>query len=86
MLIGRLAVDSRFSRQGVGYSLLQDALSKGIEAANLVGSRAFLVDAIDQAAVSFYEKFGFQLMPESARALYVLVKDARATIQGATQG
>jgi predicted N-acetyltransferase YhbS len=80
VLIGRLAVDSRFQGQGVGYSLLQDALSKGIEAANLVGSRAFLVDALDRTAVTFYEKFGFRLMPDSARALYILAKDARATV------
>lgn len=81
ILLGRLAVDKRFRGQGLGYSLLADAFAKGLEAANLVGSRAFLVDALNENAVSFYQKFGFRLMPESSRALYVTMADARATIE-----
>ena len=80
ILIGRLAVDSRFTGRGLGYSLLRDALTKGVEAANLVGSRALVVDALDDEAVGFYAKFGFKLMPGSARALYLTMEDARATI------
>ena len=82
ILIGRLAVDSRFARQGLGYSLLRDALTKAVEAANIVGSRAIVVDALDDEAVTFYEKFGFRLMPGSARALYITMEDARATLAG----
>jgi ribosomal protein S18 acetylase RimI-like enzyme len=80
ILIGRLAVDSRFMGRGLGYSLLRDALTKALEAANLVGSRALVVDALDDEAVSFYQKFGFKLMPGSTRALYITMDEARATI------
>ncbi len=80
ILIGRLAVDSRFAGQGVGSSLLHDALAKGVAAADLVGSRAFLVDALNESAVAFYRRHGFTLMPEFARALYVTLKDMRASI------
>ncbi|MFT4030116.1 MAG: GNAT family N-acetyltransferase [Protaetiibacter sp.] len=86
ILIGRLAVDSRFKGQGLGHSLLADALAKGLEAAKFVGSRAFLVDALGEKAVAFYQKFGFQLMPESTRALYVTMADARATVATLSEG
>jgi ribosomal protein S18 acetylase RimI-like enzyme len=82
ILIGRLAVDTRFGGMGLGASLLQDAILKGIEAARIVGARAFLVHAIDDSAQSFYERFGFALVPESERAMYLLASDAESTIQG----
>ena len=81
ILVGRLAVDARFAGRGLGYSLLADALAKGLEASDLIGSRAFLVDALNEKAVAFYERFGFRLMPESSRALYVTMADARATVE-----
>lgn len=81
ILLGRLAVDQAFKGRGLGASLLQDALLKGIEASRILGARAFLVDALDSNAERFYEKFGFTLMPPaSKRAMYLLVKDAEATI------
>jgi predicted N-acetyltransferase YhbS len=81
ILIGRLAVDERFKGRGLGASLLQDALLKGLEASRIVGARAFIVDAIDDAAESFYARFGFELMPPtSKRAMYLLVQDAEATV------
>lgn len=80
ILIGRLAVDERFKGQGVGASLLQDAVIKGVEASRIVGSRAFLVHALNDGAVSFYRKFGFTAMPGSPRIMYLLTKDAEKTI------
>ena len=80
ILIGRLAVDEGFKGHGLGASLLQDALSKGIDASRIVGARAFVVHALSDAAESFYEKFGFTLVPESERVMYVTVQDAEATL------
>jgi len=82
LLIGRLAVDSRFQRLGVGSSLLQDAVLKSIEASNLVGARAILVDALDDDAVAFYSRAGFTLVPRSSRVMYLLMKDIEATVTG----
>jgi GNAT superfamily N-acetyltransferase len=83
ILIGRLAVAEVFKGRGLGASLLQDALLKGIEASRILGARAFIVDALDSNAERFYEKFGFTLMPPaSKRAMYLLVKDAEATVAG----
>ena len=81
ILIGRLAVEERFKGHGLGVSLLQDAVLKGIEASRIVGARAFVVDALNEDAESFYRRFGFELMPPAAkRAMFMLVSDAEATI------
>lgn len=84
ILIGRLAVDDRYKGKGIGASLLQDALLKGIEAADIIGSRAFLVDALNEDAQSFYGRFGFTVLPGSGRAMYILTKDARRTVEEAS--
>lgn len=81
ILIGRLAVDRKFAGQGLGASLLQHAILKGLEASRIVGARAFIVDALDDEAELFYAKYGFTLMPPaSKRAMFLLVKDAESTI------
>ncbi len=81
ILIGRLAVDQTFKGKGLGASLLQHALLKGVEASRIIGARAFIVDALDDDAEAFYRKFGFAPMPPaSKRAMYLLVKDAEATL------
>ncbi len=86
ILIGRLAVDQPCKGRGLGASLLKDALLKGIEASRILGARAFIVDALDDNAERFYEKFGFTLMPPaSKRAMYLLVKDAEATVAAVTE-
>lgn len=81
ILVGRLAVDERFKGHGLGASLLQDAVLKGVEACRIVGARAFMVDALNDEAERFYRRFGFELMPPAAkRAMFLLVSDAEATI------
>ncbi|MDR5700209.1 GNAT family N-acetyltransferase [Agromyces aerolatus] len=80
ILIGRLAVDSRFEGRGLGRSLLQDAVLKGIQASRLIVAQAFIVHALSASAVSFYAKYGFELMPGSERAMYLRVADAEATL------
>lgn len=85
ILIGRLAVDGRFTGRGLGASLLQDAVLKGIEASRIVGARAFVVHALNEDAERFYRKFGFELMPPAAkRAMFLLLSDAEATIASIT--
>lgn len=81
VLIRRLAVDVRFKGHGLGGSLLQDAVLKGIEASRILGARAFVVDALNEEAERFYRTFGFELMPPATkRAMFLLVADAEATI------
>jgi GNAT superfamily N-acetyltransferase len=57
-LVGRLAVDQRFHRKGLGSTLLADAALRVLKG----DTKAFalIVDAKDQNAVAFYRLQGFR--------------------------
>lgn len=66
-LLGRLAIDNRFQRQGVGKLLLIDALKRSYEISKSIGSFAVVVDPIDEDAERFYDKYGFIKLPDSGK-------------------
>ena len=68
--IGRLAVDRRWAGQGLGSALLADALQRVIQASSTLAVHAIIVDAKDEQAQRFYERFGFMLLPETGRCLF----------------
>jgi hypothetical protein len=49
-------------------------------AADSIGARAMLVHAIDEDAVAFYRKFGFEPSPLDPKQLMLLMKDLGATL------
>lgn len=59
VLLGRLAVDQEFAGRGLGFSLLQHATLRALDAAATIGIHALLVHAISDEVVPFYERFGF---------------------------
>ena len=80
LLLARLAVDVRAQGQGVGRSLLQSALLKYLQACEVIGCRALMVHAKDEAAVRFYQGYGFEPSPIDSTHLYLLTKDIRKTL------
>jgi GNAT superfamily N-acetyltransferase len=80
ILLARLAVDRREQGRGVGAGLLKDALLRAAQAADLIGCRAVLVHAKDQAAKAFYQRFGFEPAPVDELHLYLLMKDIKASV------
>ena len=58
-LIGRLAVDERARGRRLGEALLVDGLQRVVAAAALIACLGVIVDAKDEDAVRFYEKYGF---------------------------
>ncbi len=67
-LLGRLAVDIRFKGHGIGRLLLIDALKRSYETSVAsVASMAIVVDPVDDAAKSFYSKYGFISLPGSGK-------------------
>ena len=66
VLMGRLAIDRSYQGQGLGSTLLGDALLRSSRAE--LGVFAMLVDAKDEAAQRFYERYGFTPLP-SGKAL-----------------
>lgn len=70
-LIARLAVDESWQGRGLGRDLLRDALRRTLAAADQIGIRAVLVDAIDENAAAFYRRHGFE--PTTTDALTLMV-------------
>ena len=81
VVLGRLAVDRTQQGNGLGVTLLQDALLRAEHAADTVGVRAVLVQAIDASARSFYLRFGFSPSPVDEMRLMLLMKDLRAYLR-----
>jgi GNAT superfamily N-acetyltransferase len=77
MLLARLAVDRRWQGHGIGQSLLLDALLRTLQAADIIGIRAFAVHAKDENARRFYEHFDFLPSPTDPLHLFILLKDLR---------
>lgn len=80
ILIGRLAIDSRFQSRGIGADLLRDAVLRTLQAAEIAGIRAILVSAISANAKTFYEKFGFISSPANPQTLMITVTEAARII------
>jgi len=70
-LIGRLAVDRKHHGKGLGERLLLDGLSRSYENSSRIASIAVIVDADNEAAVSFYQRYGFEVLPDQPRRLFI---------------
>ena len=62
-LIARLALDQSLHGQRLGSHLLASALGRAAFGARDLGGRYVIVDAIDDAAASFYRHHGFEPIP-----------------------
>lgn len=80
ILLARLALDRSLHGQGYGRALVADAAIRTLQAAELVGARAMLVHARDQAAAAFYERLGFSRSRTDPLHLMVLIKDLHRTL------
>ena len=80
ILIGRLAIDTRFQGRGIGADLLRDAILRTLQAAEIAGIRAILVNAISENAKRFYEKYGFISSPANPQTLMITVAEAARVV------
>ena len=78
LLIGRLAVDEAYQGMGLGTDLLSDALRRCLAASEIAGIRAVVTHAIDDAAVSFYQRHGFVLSPLGDRVMLMPIETVSA--------
>lgn len=77
VLIGRLAVDQSVQGRGLGAMLLIDALRRAVQLSANVGIRAVEVDALNEAARSFYTKVGFRRLLDDPRHLFLPLHEIR---------
>ena len=82
MILGRLAVDRDWQGRKMGAGMLRDAVVRTLQAAEIGGIRAILVDAISEDAKRFYERHGFRSSPVDPMVLMITTKDARKALSG----
>jgi predicted N-acetyltransferase YhbS len=80
VLLARLPVDRGQQGVGLGAMLLAEALRKAVAAGEAAAARLVVVDAIDESAARFYERYGFIRAPEHPLRLYRRMKDLRASL------
>jgi len=80
MIIGRLAVDQNWQGKRIGKALLRNAILRTLQASEIAGIRAILVEAISEEAKQFYEKCGFTVSPIAPMTLMITINDAIASL------
>lgn len=76
-LVGRLAVDRRYTGRSLGSALLFDAMQRSMKADAAV--YALLVDAKDETAAAFYRHFGFIEFVSRRMSFFLPLASARKT-------
>lgn len=71
VLLGRLAVDQRYRGRGIGELLLMSALRRSVRLRSAIGVVAVIVDAKDDRARSFPERYGFIRFREQEFRLFL---------------
>jgi len=72
-LMGRLAISAKHQGKGFGERLLWDALQRSEEKSREIGSVAVIVDAKDEKAATFYEKYGFHRFADPPLRLFLMM-------------
>ena len=81
VILVKLAIDLDYQRQGLGFSLLQDAICRTVVITEQAGVQALLAHPLDAEADAFYRRFGFEPTPAHERQLILLLKDARRFVK-----
>ena len=81
ILLGQLAVDTGYRGRGLGADLLVDAARRALAAADVIGARALVVQALDDEARGFYERFGFRPFSDREPLMFILrISELRAVL------
>lgn len=75
--LARLAVDLKARGRGLGEYLLMDALHRFFRTGDSIGMVAVLVDAKDEQAKSFYQRYDFNSLPDRPLTLWLPMKSVR---------
>ena len=71
ILLGRLAVDNNAKGRKLGEFLLLHAMWRAEQASQAIGAVALEVDVLDEDALSFYQRYGFQVLKDNPMHLYL---------------
>jgi GNAT superfamily N-acetyltransferase len=85
LLLGQLATDVGWAGQGIGTGLLKHALERCVTAAELIGGRALVVNAVDSEAAAFWERRGFVPSKDDPHVLFRSIASIAASLAEARQ-
>jgi len=83
LLVGRLATDARVNGLGLGTQMVKHILATAAELNVKAACRAVVVNALNPAAFSWWQRFGFDPVDAEDSTnldLYLLTKDIAATL------
>lgn len=84
LLLGRLAVDRRYTKLGIGTALTAHVLATAVELNEKAACRAVVVTALNLEARGWWERLGFRRFdPDDPEQLdlYLLTADIEATLR-----
>ena len=83
ILMARFAVDLQFQGRGLGRSMFTDAIRRtwAVMESGAAPVRFFVVDAMDEDARSFYERYNMIASPENRMRLFLSYKTIRSAFQ-----
>ncbi len=84
-LLGQLATDLAWAGKGIASGLLKHALERCVAAAELVGGRALVVNAVDAEAAAFWRRRGFLPSKDDPLVLFRSMADIAASLLEAAQ-
>lgn len=80
LLLGQLAVHRQWHGKGIGTALLKDALIRAVKIAENAGTRAVVVNALDETAGQFWTRVGFLATSHDPQTLFRKMADIRTTL------
>ncbi len=81
VLLGQLAVDRSYAKQGIGTGLMRHALTRTVQAAGLIGGAALIVNALDDEAASYWKAWGFVETKDDPLVLCRSIAKIRASLE-----
>ena len=83
LLLGQLAVDQQYSGMSVGSGLVRHALSRCVAAAELIGGRALVINAINERAAIFWRRRGFVPSRDNELVLFRSIGEIAVSLKAA---
>ena len=80
LLLGQLATDQRWAGKGIGSGLLKHALQRCVTASGLIGGRALIVNAVDDDAAAFWQRWGFLPSKDDPLTLFRSIADIASSL------
>lgn len=80
IVLGRLAVDINHQGKGLAAALIKDMFLRAVQVADLAGTKAVLVKALNDQVTAFYQSFGFVQSKTDPLLLMKAIAEVRASL------